>query len=166
MKLILTLLLIILTGSLFSSGMIKGNVLSIEDEPMTETNITIIGTNQGSASDDAGNYFIRGVKPGRYILKCSYVGFRDEIERGVTVYNDSVTVIDFLMIPVEYQLAGIEVRQNKDDFNSLLYFKDLAKTELIEIKNIGEPKLKGRINVKTKPGFWEMFRYYMHNMFN
>lgn len=166
MKLLISVSVFILFGALFSAGIIKGNVVNAEAQPMPEANITVIGTGLGSATSDTGFYIIRNIPEGNYKLKCSYVGHKDEIISGVPVMNDSVLVVDFLLFPIEYQMDEISVQQDKEDINSLLYFRDLAQMELIYEHNVPYPKLNGKIDVKTKPGFWEMFRYYIHRIFN
>ena len=60
----------------------------------------------------------------------------------------------------------IAVEQDEEDINSLLYFRDLAFIEMVREYNIPSPEMKGKIDVITKPGFWEMFRYYIYRIFN
>lgn len=165
MKLTITLSLIILIGSLFSSGMIKGNVMSIENEPMSEANLTIIGTTMGSSSNDNGNYLITNVPEGRYIIRCSYIGHSDEFARGVKVQKDSTVYIDFVMYPTEYQLQSIEVNQKKDDLNKLIYSRDLAKTESFKEQDIKDPSID-KVDLKVKVGFWVRFRHFFYKMFH
>jgi len=166
MKLLISLSVITMFLTLFSAGIIKGNVVNADTQPMPEANITVVGTGHGSATNEAGYYIIKNIPEGRYNLKCSYIGHKDEIISGVPVINDSVLVVDFLLFPIEYQMAEIEVQQDKEDINSLLYFRDLAQMELIYEHNVPYPKLNGKIDVKTKPGFWEMFRYYIYRIFH
>ena len=40
---------------------------------------------QGSVTDDEGRYFILNVRPGRYVLQASYVGYQSEIRKPIQV---------------------------------------------------------------------------------
>jgi len=158
--------MLIVFQAAFSSGMIRGTVLSLDSLVLTEANITIIGTSLGSATDETGKFVIRGLKEGTYILKCSHIGFSDDLERGVVVKNDAVTDISFILEPKEYQLQAIEVEKQMDDFESLLKTRNLSTTEIFAHQNVLMPKPKGKIRVDIRVGFWERFRHFFHKMFN
>ena len=166
MRILLFLTVIAVSAALFSAGMIKGNVINFENTPMAEANITLSGTTLGSATNDAGNYIIKNVPEGTYTVNCSFIGHNDVSLKGVIVETDSVKVVDFLLFPLEYQMDEIAVEQDEEDINSLLYFRDLAFIEMVREYNIPSPEMKGKIDVRTKPGFWEMFRYYIYRIFN
>jgi hypothetical protein len=166
MKILISLSVIAISASIYCAGIIKGNVINYENIPMAEANITLSGTNMGSASNDEGNYVIKNVPAGTYTVKCSFIGHSDVSLKGVIVENDSVRVVDFLLFPLEYQMEEIAVEQDEEDINGLLYFRDLAFMEMVREYNIPSPELKGKIDVRTKPGFWEMFRYYIYRIFN
>jgi hypothetical protein len=167
MKKILVISMMILIQTVFSStGMIRGFVRSAEGVLLTEANITVIGSTLGSASDEDGKYIIRSVKPGKYILKCSHIGFRDDIQRGVTVEADKFTDIDFTLDPLEYSLPAIGVDAAADDFNALMKPRNLGITTAYSATEVKEPELKGKISVNTKLGFWEKIRHFFHKMFN
>jgi hypothetical protein len=159
-------LILILQSATATTGMIRGFVRSSEGVLLTEANVTIIGSTLGSASDEEGKYIIRSVKPGKYILKCSHIGFRDDIQRGVTVEADKFTDIDFALDPLEYNLPPIGVEGSANDFNSLMKTRDLGITTGFSTADVKEPELKGDIRVNTSLGFWERFRHFFHKLFN
>ncbi len=166
MKNIMLITLLTALQTAFSSGMIRGTVISLDSLVLTEANITIIGTSLGSATDETGKFVIRGVKEGSYILKCSHIGFSDDFARGVEVKSDEVTDVAFILEPMEYQLQAIEVDKQMDDFESLLKTRDLSTTELFVHQSVVMPKPRGKIRVDTRVGFWERFRHFFHEMFN
>lgn len=166
MRTIAITILFTASGLLFSSGMIKGIVVSTEDQPLTEANITVIGTTLGSATDDTGKFVIRGVKAGRYILRCSHIGYSDDFVRGVVVEKDSVAVVDFVLEPTEYQLQAIEVDKQMDDLDAMMKTRDLSAAVLIGEQHVVMPGPKGKIRVDTRVGFWERFRHFFHKLFN
>ncbi|HQO09223.1 MAG TPA: carboxypeptidase-like regulatory domain-containing protein [Clostridiales bacterium] len=166
MRSFFTTLVLITASAAFSYGIIKGTVVNPENVPMPEANVTLSGTNIGSATDDTGRYLIKNIPAGIYNVKCSFIGHQDVYLKSLMVQDDSVRVVDFLMFPMEYQLPEISAEQDKEDINSIIRFRDLAQMELIQEMMVAEPELKGKIDVKTKPGFWEMLRYYIYRIFN
>ena len=158
MKTFFSVLLIILAGNLFCTGMIRGFVKNPDGVPLSQANVTVIATTLGSASDDDGKYVIRGVKPGTYILKCSYVGFRDGIQRGVKIETDQFTDIDFTLEPLEYMLKPLEVKGTLEDHISLLSTRKIILPQIFEAVEIDIPETR-EVNVNTRVGFWERFRH-------
>jgi outer membrane receptor protein involved in Fe transport len=59
-----------------STGIIKGRVIDAETgESMPYTNIYIAGTNIGTMAFTDGYFFLRGLRPGVYQVKASYIGY-------------------------------------------------------------------------------------------
>ncbi len=160
MKKISLIILLAVIGTAFSTGIIRGNVISTENGILSEANITVIGTSLGSATDEKGRFVIRGVPVGRYILRCSHIGFMDEFARGIEVRKDAVTDIEFVLEPTEYQLQAIEVDKKMDDFDSMIRTRDLSMSEMFVVQNVSPPALKGKIRVNTRVGFWERFIHF------
>ena len=159
MKTFFSILLIILAGDLFSNGMIRGFVKNPDGVPLSQANVTVIATTLGSASDDTGKYVIRAVKPGTYILKCSYVGYKDGIQRGVTVEDDQFTEIDFTLEPIEYTLRPLEVSGATEDVNSLLRTRKIILPQVFEAVEVDMPE-SGEVKVNIRVGFWERFMHF------
>ncbi len=70
--------IIILSGQVFSqeTGNIKGFVKdALTGEPLIGANIILKGTSFGAATDFKGEYIIRSVPKGKYILMVSYIGY-------------------------------------------------------------------------------------------
>lgn len=58
---------------------IQGSVKDAQTgDPLPGTNIIIVGTGMGAASDINGNYFIDNVPPGTYKLRATYIGYEPE----------------------------------------------------------------------------------------
>ncbi|MEL6593890.1 MAG: carboxypeptidase-like regulatory domain-containing protein, partial [Bacteroidota bacterium] len=88
MKQILSLFcLCLLSLSAWSqNGTLSGKVTDAESgEALAGATVIIIGTYQGTYTDAAGNYSIKGVKPGDYSIKYSFVGYADAIYNGTTI---------------------------------------------------------------------------------
>jgi len=72
---IVPLSLLYCIGSLFASS-ISGKVISEDGgTPIIGANIYIENTSFGTASNKDGEFFIKGLPEGEYILKVDYVGY-------------------------------------------------------------------------------------------
>lgn len=97
---LLLVLILIVPVSLFAgtSGKISGNIIDAETgEPLPGTNIVIVNTSMGAASDIDGNYVIINVPVGTYTLKISMMGYKDYIVENVQVRIDLTTRINAKM---------------------------------------------------------------------
>lgn len=80
-----------------STGIIKGQVFDSETgQPMPYTNIFIAGTNIGTMSFADGYFFLRGLRPGTYTVKASYIGYGVE-SRTVRLEPGGVEHLEFEM---------------------------------------------------------------------
>jgi hypothetical protein len=103
-----------------STGIIKGRVVDAETgEPMPYTNVYIAGTNIGTMAFADGFFWIRGLRPGTYTVKASYIAYGLASET-VTLEPGGVVDIDFALeveaiyvdpITVEAERKLIEVER-------------------------------------------------------
>ena len=56
-------------------------------EPLIGTNVQIIDTNKGAATDMEGKYVIQNVPVGTYRLKFDYIGYESIIKTDVVVIS-------------------------------------------------------------------------------
>jgi hypothetical protein len=81
-----------------TTGKIVGTVTDASSgETLPGVNIVIAGTTQGSATGPDGYYFILNVRPGRYSLQASFIGFAPVTVEDVLVQVDNTTEIDFVL---------------------------------------------------------------------
>ena len=110
----LTILLILLTS--FSAvyaqtGIISGRIFDAKNnEPVPFANVVIQGTTVGSASDLDGNYSIENLEPGLYNLEVSFIGYKNQIEYEVQVFNNKPANVDFGMEEDSKTLETVEVK--------------------------------------------------------
>jgi hypothetical protein len=94
-----------------STGVIKGRVLDGETrEPMPYTNIYIAGTNIGTMTFNDGYFFLRGLRPGTYTVKASYIGYgvvseTVRLEPGAVVHLDFVLEVQAIYVD-PFEVAG------------------------------------------------------------
>ena len=162
-KLIITLLT--LTSILFS-GLIKGHIKDYEENPLGETNVTIEGTTLGSASDDNGYYLITGVKQGVYSLKCSYIGYHTITAVGVTVCDDSLTVVNFTMYPLEMEMEGLEVEHEEENLKDPIKFRELKSIKFYQVYHVANSDSTLKKPDEIKVGFFERLFYKIGRLFD
>lgn len=89
---ILFLLLGSVSPALAQAFSIKGRIVDrASGESLPGASIGLSGTAMGAVSDGAGSFTIKGVAPGTYTLKTSYIGYV-AIEQKITITNHDETV--------------------------------------------------------------------------
>lgn len=91
-----------------TSGKISGRVIDKKTgDPLIGSNVFIVGTSLGAATDLAGYYTILNIIPGTYDVKCMMIGYGAITYTGVEVKPDLTTSLNF---ELETQvIAGMEV---------------------------------------------------------
>ena len=94
MLLICITIFILLVPSLYAAGTgtINGQVTDAETgAPLPGANVIVTGTQTGAATDDHGEYTIRNVPPGSYVLKFDYIGYEGYSQTDVIVRPGRIT---------------------------------------------------------------------------
>ncbi len=119
MKKFITLFTFILSVTVLygQSGSIKGKVVTTSGNPVENANVLISGSNNGTTTDNNGNYVLQNISKGTYTLKVSSIGFKpDEINiqiKNGDVYNVKTIVLEEL---TEYLDEVILNGNGKNDF--------------------------------------------------
>ena len=83
----------LMSGSVLraETGRIEGCIRDIKTgEPLPYANVILIGTGLGAASDENGRYLITRIPPGEYLLRCIFIGYK---EQDVSIHISSGAVI-------------------------------------------------------------------------
>lgn len=131
----LRLFLVILVSLFISSstfpntgGLLTGTVIDRQTkEPLIGANVLITGTLLGSATDAGGKFSIANVPPGVYVIRFSFIGYKDLLKSDVVVNNVSFTRLNVEMESSEIQLETVTVtgdyfQKNTDAVSSLQSF--------------------------------------------
>lgn len=118
-------------------GKISGRIIDAETgEGLVGADVCITSILCGGASDSKGSFFILNVPPGGYDVEASMIGYRSEIKRGVKVYADRTTYLDFILTPsvieidnpiiviaeepvIEIDMTSKEIRITRDELDLL-----------------------------------------------
>ncbi|MFH6602136.1 TonB-dependent siderophore receptor [Maribacter algicola] len=117
MKKITTLALGLIIGILSygQSGGVKGKVVTEQQTPIANANITIENTSIGTMTDVNGEYQINDLEKGTHTVKASYVGFASRSIKVRVTANTVTLVPDLVMQEKQEQLDEVivEGRQNQ-----------------------------------------------------
>lgn len=110
---LLFLLPILIWGNEESKGKITGKVVDeTSREPIPGVNVTIIGTNIGTATDLNGNFEINGISFGMYQVKFSSVGYSTVIKTDVVVSSAKPTDLMVYLVESTIEFESINVKAN------------------------------------------------------
>ncbi|MBS9525334.1 TonB-dependent receptor [Litoribacter alkaliphilus] len=77
-------------------GEIKGRVYNpANNQPVPFANVIVLGTDQGTVTDEEGRYLIQNIEPGLYNVRASFVGFRSKTIFEVQVTRARALQLDF-----------------------------------------------------------------------
>ena len=95
-------------------GRIAGHVVEIGKDPVAYANVVVLGTKQGTMTDEKGNFVIVGVPVGTQEVKVQQVGF-EPLVRTVDVNAGATSNLEFNFgaKKVVKQIEEIEVRAEK-----------------------------------------------------
>jgi iron complex outermembrane receptor protein len=118
---------------------IRGKVVTADGLPAAYVTVRIQNTNHGALSDANGDFVIRKIKPGRYILEASYLGYKT-VRQEVIVEADKITHVRIPLTATgqemkEFIVIGENKRYNVSSVSSSLRLS----SPLVEIpQNIQE----------------------------
>jgi outer membrane receptor protein involved in Fe transport len=97
------------------AGTISGVVLDLAtNRPIPGATVVVEGTPVATVTDAEGNFHL-SVPPGRYTLRITQVGYREEIVSGIEVRDQAVTPVDIALSPQDLKLGEVEVRAEAAD---------------------------------------------------
>ncbi len=109
-KVALIFLLITTAWARENYGSLKGKVIDYKSgEPLIGANIMLAGTVFGAATDLDGNYYIYDILPGVYDIQVSYVGYDNQIIRGLRIQKGENHYLNTALISSVLNLSEIVV---------------------------------------------------------
>lgn len=95
---------IFFTSGIRQQGKLNGNVIDADTkESLIGVNIYLPATQQGSVTDEYGNFSIPTIEAGIYTVKISYIGYKEILISDVVIKSNRIT-----NLPVELQQTTIE----------------------------------------------------------
>lgn len=141
-KIFITIILTILSFTIWSQNYISGKVTDVQNEPIIGANIILKGTVRAAETNKEGQYILKNIKPGNYTLQISMVGFKN-FEKPLEVKSDSKINIDQSLAEAIYELNGVHIVASKgvQGTEHMAEVEGLTinagkKNEIIKISNI------------------------------
>lgn len=92
-----------------NESVIRGKVYDIvTSDPLPDAVIKIEELKIGTASDIEGSYELKGLRPGSYSVKATYVGYKPKLVK-VSVGKEETKIVDFILAPESSSVDTITV---------------------------------------------------------
>ncbi len=101
------LLLLLCFPSIGQLGIISGQIKSASNEMLPGATVVLVGTVRGVETNSTGNYILKGLKPGRYTVKVSFVGYKPSLQE-LTLGEGEQRIANFILSDVS-ELKGVSV---------------------------------------------------------
>jgi TonB-dependent receptor len=116
-----------------AGGTLQGIITDSEtDEPLIGANVILMESSTGTATDMEGRYDIRGIKPGIYTLRISYIGY-EMLELGNIQINDGLTTRQNIQLSMETMTGeAVVVQAEKKQGSTLAALQDRQESSNME----------------------------------
>jgi iron complex outermembrane receptor protein len=134
-KKILILLFLIFQGitALFSQSnySLSGYVKDSEtDKGLEGANVTLMPGNLGTMTDSRGEFSIKSLKKGKYVLSVTFVGY-NKFEKEVIIESGSNLILEVILFNTSVKLRPVIIQSDKKDENYVPFVKSkVLKTDI------------------------------------
>ncbi|HIC39258.1 MAG TPA: hypothetical protein EYO79_07310, partial [Candidatus Marinimicrobia bacterium] len=101
-----------------SGGKVSGTILNEEGSPLGGTNVFIVGSTYGSASDENGKYFILDVPVGTHSVRVDYIGYKSVTVKNVNISENLTTNLDFSLEVAALEGEAVEIIAERPIINT------------------------------------------------
>lgn len=138
-------------------GTIVGRATDVSTgQPVTEVQVSVVGTNRGALTNSEGRYLIPGLTPGSVTLRATRIGYA-EVTVQVTVAAGETAVADFSLSPMAVALTGMVVtatgeQRRVEVGNAIAHFDAAAIVQTQSVGNVGDLLIAKAPGVMVIPG--------------
>lgn len=100
-----------------ATGSIKGTIKTSDGDAAEYVNISIEGSAKGGVADRKGNFEIRNIAPGTYVLAASFIGLETQ-KQTVEVKAGETTTADFTLTENTQQLEEVVISGSRDKYTA------------------------------------------------
>ena len=112
---------VLLPSFCFSQITISGKIIDeVQRKPVASASVFLSNATVGSKTNDDGTFTLRNVKPGKYHLVVSIIGY-ETINRDVTVVNGDLELPDIELNPKAILLNEVNIKPVTDHFRERNY---------------------------------------------
>lgn len=121
-----------------TTGSIKGSIKTAEGRPAEYVNVSIEGSSKGAVADRKGNFEIRNLSPGSYIVVASFVGLETQ-KQSVEIKSGESATVDFTLLENAERLEEIVISGARQNLESPYVSK-------MPLKNLENPQVYSTIS--------------------
>ena len=123
-------------------GIIKGSVkdAAATNEPIVGASVSLVGTTNGTISDQDGTFLLAGIPSGQYVLQVSYVGYSTIRVADVVVKDGAETVLDISMEASGELMDEVVITTARSRGSDIALLAEQKKASLV-IQRIGAQEL-------------------------
>ncbi len=93
-----------------TTGNLKGKITDVSTgEALPLVNILIVGSGRGQVTDSKGEYFVKDITPGTYVLRVSLLGYQTIEAKNVSIEADETAAYNFKLASTDIELEGVTV---------------------------------------------------------
>jgi len=93
-------------------GIVRGTIQTTDNQPAAYVTVTLKDANRTTFTDESGNYTLKNIKPGQYMLKVTMTGMQTK-EEAIVIKAKETTVANFTLAENHKELEEIVVIQHK-----------------------------------------------------
>ena len=135
-------------------NMISGHVIvEGSEENIPYATILIVGTGQGTISNEEGQFQFKNLSPGKYKLRVSAVGYKTQ-EKEIEVSKEYTAVVHFQMIEESFMTDEVVVSANRNEVSrkAAPVVVNVMSTKLFEMVNSTDLGQDFELSVGTSCG--------------
>ncbi len=147
MKYILSSLftLLLTIGSFAQNGSISGKIISDQGYPISNANITLSGTQQGTNTDNSGFFKFSNLTSGSFTLKVSYVGFGSKTVQASVTPGETTDIGTIILVENREILNEVVLEAEQ---RNTFYRQESAVVSKLPLKDIENPQVYNTIPAK------------------
>lgn len=140
-KIILIAIFLTITTIHAQNAVVKGKIVSEDNKPISNVNISIATTNYGTITNSFGEYEIKELKLGTYQLRVSYLGYQPK-EIQIKISNNETYVLPTIILKeIEEQLSEVKIVGQTNKYVK----KESFHVSKIPLKDLENPQVYNTI---------------------
>ncbi len=126
----------LLPSGVFAQSFISGRVLSHADhKPVPNADVFLSNTSIGGHTDNDGTFTLSNIKPGKYDLVISIVGF-ETYNQTITVLHSDFALGDIEILPRALQLNEVKIKAQRETAGERALNLSLFKAEFLGLSKL------------------------------
>lgn len=121
-----------------NNGSIKGKVKTSDGLPAEFVSVGLKGTGKGSVANQEGEYTIKNVRPGHYVLVASFIGLETKEVKIEVVGTETTEASDIVLAESNQQLEEVVINSVKSNRFAV---KETNYTSKMPLKNLENPQV-------------------------